>query len=304
MVEHAMEWLNYHHLLYFWLVAREGSLTSACAQLRLSQSTVSGQVRRLEHALGEKLFERSGRRLALTEVGHLVFRYADEIFGLGRELQDALAGQPVGRPLRLAVGVADVVPKLVAQRILEPALRLPQPVRMICHEDKPERLLADLAVHDLDVVISDAPVGPNVRVRAFHHLLVECGVVLFASTKLAAAHRRRFPRSLDGAPFVLPAETTALRRSLESWFESSGIRPRVIAEFEDSALLKVFGEAGHGIFPVPEVIADEVRRSGAVRMIGHVDGVRERFYAITVERRLKHPAVIAIGEAARSARAG
>jgi LysR family transcriptional activator of nhaA len=298
-----MEWLNYHHLLYFWLVAREGSLHAACAQLRLSQSTVSGQVRKLENALGEKLFQRKGRHLALTEVGRLVFRYAEEIFGLGRELQDALRGQPVGRPLRLSVGVADVVPKLVAQRILEPALRLPQAVRMVCHEDKPERLLAELAVHELDVVISDAPVGPSVRVRAFHHLLVECGVALFASAKLAAAHKRRFPRSLDGAPFVLPAESTALRRSLESWFESHAIRPRIVAEFEDSALLKVFGEAGHGIFPVPEVIAPEVKREGAVRMLGRLDGVRERFYAITVERRLKHPAVIAIGQAARHARA-
>ena len=174
-----MEWLNYHHLLYFWLVAREGSLHAACAQLRLSQSTVSGQVRKLEEALGEKLFQRKGRQLVLTEVGRLVFRYADEIFGLGRELQDALRGQPVGRPLRLSVGVADVVPKLVAQRILEPALRLRKPVRMVCHEDKPERLLAELAVHELDVVISDAPVGPGVRVRAFHHLLgrVRRGVV-------------------------------------------------------------------------------------------------------------------------------
>ena len=298
-----MEWLNYHHLLYFWLVAREGSLAGACKRLRLSQSTVSAQVRQLERSLGEKLFERSGRRLVLSEVGRVVFRYADEIFGLGRELQDALHGRPVGRPQRLAVGVADVVPKLVAQRMLEPALHLGQPLCLVCHEDKPERLLAELALHDIDVVISDAPVGPSVRVRAFSHLLAECGVALFASPKLAAAHKRRFPRSLDGAPFLLPAETTSLRRSLDQWFDAHGVRPHIVGEFEDSALLTVFGEAGHGIFPVPAVVIDQVQRQSSVRMVGRIDGVRERFYAITVERRIKHPAVIAISEAAKHARA-
>lgn len=294
-----MEWLNYHHLLYFWLVAREGSLAAASAELRLAPSTVSGQVRSLERSLGEKLFARSGRRLVLTETGRVVFRYAEEIFTLGRELRDALRGRPVGKPLTLVVGVADVVPKLVARRLLETALHGSEPVRLVCREDKPERLLAQLALHELDIVLSDGPVAPSVSVRAFSHLLGECGVVFFAKPKAAAGLRRRFPGSLDGAPVLLPAENTALRRSFDHWFASRGIRPKVVGEFEDSALLKVFGQTGLGVFAAPSVIAAEVQRQYEVRPIGRVEEIRERFYAISVERKLKHPAVIAISEAAR-----
>ena len=294
-----MEWLNYHHLLYFWLVAREGSLARASTELRLAQSTVSGQIRSLEHVLGEKLFARSGRRLVPTEIGRVVYRYADEIFSLGRELQDVIKGRPVGRPLRLVVGIADVVPKLVAQRLLEPALKLSVPVHLVCHEDKPDRLLAELAVHSLDVVLADAPVGPTVRIRAFNHLLGECDVVFFATAKLAATYKRGFPKSLDGAPVILPTENTTLRRSLDQWFATRGIHPRVVGEFEDNALLKVFGQAGMGLFPAASVIADEVQRQYRVRPIGKLDGLRERFYAISVDRKLKHAAVIAISEEAR-----
>lgn len=294
-----MEWLNYHHLLYFWLVAREGSLARASAELRLAQSTVSGQIRALEVALGEKLFTRSGRRLVLTEIGRVAFRYAEEIFTLGRELQDTLKGRPVGRPLNLVVGVADVVPKLVAQRLLEPALELAEPVRLICREDKPDRLLAELAVHGLDVVLADSPVGPSSRIKAFNHLLGECGIVFFATRELAAVHRRGFPQSLDGAPVLLPTENTALRRSLDQWFTTRGIRPRVVAEFEDSALLNVFGQRGNGLFPAHAAIADEVRRQHQVFPVGRVEEVRDQFYAISVERRLNHPAVLAISEEAR-----
>jgi LysR family transcriptional regulator, transcriptional activator of nhaA len=294
-----MEWMNYHHLLYFWLVAKEGSLARASAALRLAPSTVSGQIRALELALGEKLFARSGRRLVPTEIGRVVFRYAQEIFALGNELQDVLKGRSTGRPLRLLVGVADVVPKRVARRLLAPALELAEPVRILCREDKPERLLAELAVHDLDIVIADAPVGPSTRIRAFSHLLAECGVVFCAVPKLAAAHRRGFPGSLNGAPLLLPAEGSTLRRSLDQWFGLNSISPRIVGEFDDSALLKVFGQAGSGIFPVPALIADEVQRQYQVRRVGRADRVRERFYAISVDRKLKHPAVIAISEAAR-----
>jgi LysR family transcriptional activator of nhaA len=294
-----MEWLNYHHLLYFWLVAREGGLGPASNQLRLAQSTVSAQVRALEEALGEKLFTRSGRRLVMTERGNVVYRYAEEIFSLGRELQDTLRGRPVGRPIRLTVGLADVVPKRVAHRLLEPALHLAQPIHLVCREDKPERLLAELALHEVDVVIADAPAPPTVRVKVFNHPLGECGIVFFAAPGLAAERRRRFPRSLDGAPLLLPTENTSLRRSLDQWFDSQGIRPMIAAEFDDSALLKVFGQAGAGIFPVPSVIADEVRRTYRVRAVGAVDEVRERYFAISAERRLKHPAVVAISEEAR-----
>lgn len=294
-----MQWLNYHHLLYFWLVAHEGSLARASAELRLAQSTVSGQIRALENALGEQLFTRSGRRLVLTEIGRVVYRYADEIFSLGRELQDAIKGQPVGRPLRLAVGIADVVPKLVAKHLLEPALKLSVPVHLICHEDKPDRLLAELAVHSLDIVIADAPVGPTTRIRTFNHLLGECDVVFFGTAKLAAAHKRGFPKSLHGAPVILPTENTTLRRSLDQWFATRGIHPHIVGEFEDNALLQVFGQAGMGLFPAASVIADEVQRQHRVRRIGKLDGLRERFYAISAERKLKHTAVIAISEEAR-----
>jgi len=294
-----MEFLNYHHLRYFWVVAREGGLARASAELRLAQSTVSGQIHSLEHTLGEKLFVRSGRRLVLTEVGRVVYRYADEIFSLGRELQDAVKGRPVGRPLTLVVGIADVVPKLVARRLLEPALKLPEPVRLVCREDKPDRLLAELATHNLDIVIADAPVGPSIRVRAFNHLLGECGVVFFATAELASRYRRGFPESLDGAPLLLPTENTTLRRSLDQWFTARGIRPEVVSEFEDSALLKVFGQTGMGIFPASSVIADQVRDQYRVRVVGRLDEVRERFYAISVERRIEHPAVVAIGKEAR-----
>jgi LysR family transcriptional regulator, transcriptional activator of nhaA len=294
-----VEWLNYHHLNYFWVVAREGSLVRASAKLRLSPSTVSSQIRALENAAGEQLFVRKSRGLELTDMGRVVYRYAGEIFTLGRELQDALTGQPLGKPLSLVVGVADVLPKLVARLLLEPALRLAGPMHLICRDDKPERLFAELAIHGLDVVLSDAPVGPSSHVKAFSHLLGECDVTLFASEPLAAIHRRGFPKSLEGAPFLLPTENTALRRSLDHWFTARGIRPHVVGEFEDSALLKVFGQAGAGIFATASVIAKEVQRQYQVRPIGRLSDVRERFYAISVDRRLKHPAVVAICEEAK-----
>jgi LysR family transcriptional activator of nhaA len=294
-----MEWLNYHHLLYFWTVAREGSVTRAAAELRLGQPTVSAQIRTLEEALGETLFTRVGRNLALTEVGRVVFRYADDIFSLGRELLDAVKDRPTGRPIRFQVGIAGVVPKLIAYRLLRPAFELGQPVRLVCHEDKPDRLLAALAVHDLDLVLTDAPLGPTHKVRAFNHLLGECGLTFFGTARLARAHRRRFPRSLEGAPVLLPTDNTPLRRALEQWFDTEGIRPLVVGECEDNALLNVFGAAGVGMFAAPAVVEREIRRENRVEAIGRVESVRERFYAISVERKLRHPAVVAIVEAAR-----
>lgn len=294
-----MEWLNYHHLLYFWAVAREGSVTRASEQLHLAQPTVSGQLKALEEALGEKLFERSGRRLVLTDVGRVVFRYADEIFSLGRELQDTLKGRPTGRPIRFTVGVADAVPKLIAYRLLLPALSLPEPVHVVCRDGKPERLLAELSVHALDLVLSDAPVGAEVKVKAYSHLLGETPVAFFGTEALAAAHHRGFPRSLDGAPVLLPTEGSSLRRSLDQWFDTEGLRPRVAGEIEDRALLKVFGQAGVGLFPAPVAIEAEVRAQFGVKLVGRVDAVKERFYALSAERKLKHPAVVAISRAAR-----
>jgi LysR family transcriptional activator of nhaA len=294
-----MEWLNYHHLLYFWVVAREGSIVQASEQLRLSPSTISEQLRGLEASLGEKLLTRVGRNLALTEMGHVVFRYADEIFTLGRELMDTVQGRPTDRPLRLLVGITDVVPKLVAYRLLEPVLHLAQPVQIICREGKLDHLLAGLATYDLDVVLSDAPLGPMVKVRAFNHLLGECGVTFCGTASLIADHRDDFPRSLDNTPFLLPTDNTTLRRSLDHWFEAEGVRPRTVGEFEDSALLKVFGQQGVGLFAVPTIVETEVQQQYGVDILGRVTAIRERFYAITVNRRLQHPAVVAMSETAQ-----
>lgn len=294
-----MEWLNYHHLLYFWMVAREGSIAQASKVLRLAQPTITGQIRALENVLGEKLFVRSGRTLVLTEVGRLAYRYANEIFSLGRELTDVLKGRSFGRPVRLVVGVSDTLPKLIAFRLLEPALALPEPVQIVCYEDRPERLLTDLSTFLLDVVLADAPVGAQTRVRAFSHLLGSCGVSIFGTPSLAGKFRKNFPASLDRAPFLLPLENSALRRSLEKWFDALGVRPRLVGEFQDSALLKTFAQAGIGLFAESTVIEKEVRRQHGVVVIGRTGAVVENFYAISVERKLKHPAVVAIAEAAR-----
>jgi LysR family transcriptional activator of nhaA len=294
-----VERLNYHHLYYFWTVGREGTVARAAAQLRLAQPTLSGQIRTLEGALGEKLFERAGRGLRLTEMGRVVFQYADEIFALGRELAESVKGQPTGRPLRLAVGVSDGLPKLVAYRLIEPALALRQPVRLVVHEQSTEKLLAALALHELDVVLTDRVAPPGVSVRAFNHLLGDCGVTLFAAPRLAVRYRQRFPRALEGAPFLMPGETSTLRRALEQWFEKARIQPRIIGEFDDSTLIKVFGHAGKGIFAAPSIIESSVRKQYGVAVVGRLAGVRERFYAVSAERRLKHPAVIAITESAR-----
>ena len=300
MYSRSMEWLNYHHLLYFWAVAKEGSIARACEKLRLAQPTISGQLRQLEETLGEKLFTKAGRGLAMTDTGQVVYRYADEIFGLGRELQDGLKGRPRGRPLRLLVGVSDLVPKLIAYRILRPALEMSEPVQLVCDEDTPERLLAALAEHRLDVVLSDAPITSMIPVKAFNHLLGTCGVTLFAAPKLAAHYRKNFPACLDGAPFLLPMEGSSLRRAMEQWFDSENIRPKLAGEFKDRALMKTFGQAGAGIFAAPSAIEGEIRDHYKVVTIGQIDSVTERFYAISVERKVKHPAVLAICEAART----
>ena len=294
-----MEWLNYHHLLYFWTVAREGGLAPAGKVLRLSHPTLSAQIHALEDQLGEKLFVKVGRKLTLTETGRVVYRYADEIFTLGREMVDTVKGRLGGQALRLDVGVADAVPKLVVRRLLQPALALEQPVRLVCYEDSYERLLADLALHTLDIVISDAPVPSGSAVKAFNHLLGETTISLFGTRLLASQYRRGFPESLSGAPFLLPLESLTLRRSLNQWFERKRIQPRVVMEFEDSALLEAFGADGAGIFPAPTAVEAEVMRQHGVQLIGRVSEVRERFYAISVARRLSHAVVVAISEAAR-----
>ncbi len=294
-----MAWLNYHHLLYFWTVAREGSIARATRVLHLTQPTISAQIRTLEESLGEKLFVRGGRRLVLTEVGQVVYQYAEEIFGLGRELQDVLAGRPTGRPAQLKVGVAEQVPKMLSYRLLAPVLKLPDPVQLVCREDKVERLFTDLSTHALDLVITDTPLTNQVKIKAFNHLLGKSGVSIFGTSPLAEKYRRGFPGSLAGAPFLLPTEGTSLRRTLDGWFEREQIFPHVVGEFSDSALLKAFGTAGAGLFAGPTAIAADIRRQLEVRALGEVAGLEEAFYAITVERRLRHPAVLSISDTAR-----
>jgi LysR family transcriptional activator of nhaA len=294
-----MEWLNYHHLLYFWSVAREGNLTRASRQLHLTPQTVSAQIRSLETAFDAQLFDRRGRRLVLTEVGRLAFGYAEEIFGLGRELQRAVRERPTGRPVELVVGVVDVLPKLIAHHLLEPALELGEPVRIVCREAAADELLGQLAVHRLDVVLSDTPLPPGLSVRAFNHPLGECGVAFVAEPALAGKLRRGFPDSLDGAPLLLPTADSVLRRSLDQWLDDRGLQPQITGEFQDSALLKVFGQAGVGAFCIPAVLEREVCRQYGARPVGRTDDVVERFYAISPERRVRHPAVAAICETAR-----
>ncbi len=295
-----MEWLNYHHLLYFWAVAKEGSIARAGHQLRLAPPTISGQIHRLEHVLGEKLFARKGRNLVLTDVGRTAYRYADEIFSLGRELLDTVAGRATGQPIRVTVGVLDVLPSSLVRRVLEPAFGLGEPVSVVCREGRSlEGFLGELAVQAVDAVLSDAPAPPGTAVRAFNHLLGECGTTFFAAPPLARSLKRRFPRSLDGAPFLAPGEGAVMRRALEQWFGSKRVRPLVACELDDAALTDHLGEAGRGVFAAPDVVEADVRRRYRVEIVGRAPGLRQRFYAISVERKLKHPAVVAISEAAR-----
>src|SRR3990170_1001165 len=295
-----MDWLNYHHLLYFWTVVREGGVSKAAEKLRLSQPTISAQVKMLEDALGERLFQRRGRTLVLTDVGRVVDRYADEIFTIGHELLETLKGQPSSRAPQLTVGVANAVPKLVVYRLLRPATEGTEAFQIACREGHPDQLIAQLATHTLDVVISDTPAPPHVRVKVFNHLLGESGTTFFAGSPLARRLRRRFPRSLNDAPTLLPTFNTALRRALEQWFEAEDLHPTVAGEFEDSALLKAFGEAGRAGFPAPTAIERDVCRHYRVGIVGRTSAVRERYYAISAERRIKHPGVAAVTSAART----
>ena len=295
-----MDALNYHHLRLFQAVAHEGNLTRASQQLELTPQTVSAQIREFESALGESLFMRTGRRLEITEAGRLTLRYADDIFSLGHELRETLRGQPSGRPLKVAIGSTNILPKLIVHRIIEPALRLDQPVQILCREGASSEMLADLAVHRLDVVLSDAPIPTKLNVRAYNHLLGSCGITFMARPDMARRLARGFPGSLDGESVLLPSDDSAVRRDLDRWFTTNEVQPEVFGEFEDIALLKAFGQAGEGFFMIPSVIADEVARQYEVEAFGHTEEVRESYYAISIERRVRHPAVVAICEAARA----
>jgi LysR family transcriptional activator of nhaA len=292
--------LNYHHLRYFWVVAREGSISRACARLHVSQPTISGQLRALEHTLGGPLFTRRGRNLQLTALGDLVARHADGIFALGRDLAQSVQGGGETTGQRLTVGISDRVPKLVAYRLLEPALAIAGGVRLTCVEDTPTRLFAELAIHGLDVVLSDEPLPPSLDVRAYSHLLGESGVAFFAAKIFKPATLRRdFPSSLTTVPLLLPHAGAAIRQQIAGWLAEQRLSVRIAGEIQDSALLKVFGQAGVGVFPSPAAISDAITNQFAVEEIGRTDSVRERFYAVTVERRITNPAVAALTKAGR-----
>lgn len=294
-----MTHLNYNHLLYFWTVAREGGVARAAEVLHLTPQTVSGQLRQLEARVGAPLFRRVGRGLVLTETGQIVREYADRMFPLGAELAQRIRSGLPGSPQTLHVGLVDSIPKLIAYRLLEPVLGGEAPPVLQCAEGPLESLLADLALHRLDLVISDQAIPPGIGVRAFTHPLGESGVSFFAARQQAAGLSRGFPHSLEDAPVLLPSGRSATRRALDDWFERTGVRPRVVAEVDDSALLKAFGQAGAGAFPAPTAIAEEVERMYGTRRIGEAEGVHESYLALSAERLLRHPALIEITEAAR-----
>lgn len=292
-----MERLNYQHLFYFWNVAREGGVTRASEKLGLAQPTISGQLAIFEASIGAQLFRKEGRNLVMTETGRTVFNYADEIFSLGRELGSALKNRAAAVSVRLSVGVSNALPKLLIYRLLEPALAAHNQV--VCHEDKTERLLAELPVHGVDLVFSDWPATGATDARIYNHPIGECGVAAFAVPQLQQRYRKNFPRCLDGAPLLLPTSNTALRRSLDQWLDANSLFPKIVAEVEDSALLKTFGAAGAGVVMAPTAVRAQVEEQYGVKYIATLDGVSERFYAITAQRKIKHAGVAAILESAR-----
>lgn len=286
--------INFRHLYYFWVVAKEGSVTRAAERLDVAVQTISAQLALLEQSVGKALLAPHGRRLTLTEAGRVALAYADQIFLLGERLQETLAEADVGRTMRLTVGISDSLPKLIASRLLDAALQLPQRVKLVCYEDDFESLLGNLSVHKLDVVLTDRPVPSGTTLRVFSHLLGESEISLFGLPPLARRYRSKFPAGLNGAPLLLPTRGNAIRGRLDHWFELHEVRPDVVGEFDDNALLNTFGRAGVGLFPAPSALARDVKEQFGAVPVGVLTQVREQFYAISNERKIKHPAVEAI----------
>jgi LysR family transcriptional activator of nhaA len=291
--------LNFKHLHYFYTVAKTGAVNRAAEKLHLTPQTLSGQLTQFEVRLGVPLFRRTGRRLELTDTGRMVLSYAEEVFQVSHELEQALKDSRDERRFPFRVGISDAVPKAIAYRLLAPALALAEPVHLICREDRLERLLAELAIHRLDMVLADRPMPPGMDVRGYNHPLEECGVAFFASRGLAAQLGEDFPAGLNGMPMLIPGEDSALRAPLLRWLERNGTRPRIVGEFDDSALMKTFGKAGAGIFPAPVVASPDLQDQYGVVKVGETEDLRERYFAISVERQISHPAVKAISEGAR-----
>lgn len=275
-------------------------MAAASRELRLTHPTISAQVHQLEGIIGERLFRRAGRGLALTDVGQVAFRYANDIFGLGQEFMDVVKRRSSPKVNRLAIGVTDFLPKSIVQRLLEPALQMDGPLRLVCREDRSlSDFLDELSSHALDLVLADAPAGAGSPLKLFNHLLGDCGTTIYGSPSVAASLKRGFPRSLDGARFLVPGVNAALRRDIEQWFDAQGIRPHVVAEVDDSCLLQVLAAGGQGVFAGPSVMAGDARTHYGLRPVGNIPALRQRFYAISVEKRLKHPGAVAICQNAR-----
>lgn len=294
-----MQNLNYKHLRYFWMVASSGSITKASEQLHLTPQSISGQLRELEESLGIKLFNRVGRGLEVSDSGRAILSYAEEIFALGDELYEVVKNQKIKKAVPFKVGITDSVPKSIAYRLVEPAIHLPEEVKLICREGRLAPLLAELAVHNLDMVIADRPMPNNLNVRGFNHLLGESSLTVFGNPILVASTKGKFPQNLDKMPFLLPGEDVAIRVKLMRWLEENRIHARIVGEFDDGALLKAFGQAGAGLFVAPTAIKKYVEKQYNVKAVGEIKGILEQIYAITTERRLTHPAIVAISEAAR-----
>ena len=289
------EWLNYHHLFYFWMAAKSGTISAAAEQLHLARPTVTSQIRELEKSFGQKLFRKQGRGL-----GQQIFQYAEEIFSVGQELREFVKTGHSGSRKRFRVGIPDVVPKLIAFELLKPALRTPHRPRTEAYDGNPQQLLADLAMHKLDLVLSDSPAPGTLDGKVYSHKLGECGRSVLATQSLVKRYHRGFPGSLSGAPMLLPTEHTSVRRLLDRWMEARDIFPKIVAEFEDIELLKVFGQAGEGLFLVPTAIESNVMKQYGVRLVGRIEEVLDRFYAIAVEKRVQHEAVLSVMSQARS----
>ena len=293
-----MSRLNYQHLFYFWNVVKEGGVTRACEKLHLAQPTISGQLAVFEEMIGKKLYYKEGKKLVLSEAGRLIFRYADEIFRLGQELSQTLQGHDNARGIKLNVGIADALPKLIAFHLLAPALQISEPVQLTCYEDKTERLITEIALHNIDIVLSDVPSTQTMGTRIFNHSLGNYEIGVFGVKAFEQIYSTNFPESLKDAPFLLPSLNNALRRTLDQWFDKMEIYPIIKAEIEDSALLKTFAASGLGIFFAPIAVQSEIQERYGCYLIGRISELQEQFYAITAQRRIKHPAIIAILEKA------
>lgn len=294
-----MDWLNYHHLYYFWIVAREGSITKGSERLSLAEPTISAQISALEKSIGHRVFDRVGHRLVLTHTGKVVFQYAQRIFALGQELNDVLAGRSVAEPVPVTVGVVESIPKFIVYWLLESLLASSVRVKLVCHEGPLEQLRSQLAIQAVDIVLADTPAPISQKEELCSRMLGESPIALYGVSRLAYRYGKGFPRSLVRAPFLLPTAPCSLREAMEEWFALEHVRPEIVGEFDDMATLMAFGQAGGGIFPASAVMAKELTRQYRVRVVGRLDNVRIRFFALTTSSEPKHPAVITILESAQ-----